>query len=93
MDWINDPRLWVAATPLCVFIGASVAFYIATEQGDTEDVPRVKRGDSEYEPWWAPVVIKKYRLPGDSVIRTRRVPIDETAHLARIEDERMKADA
>jgi hypothetical protein len=88
MDWVNDPRLWVAATPFCVFIGASVAFYFATEAGDTDPVPAVKRGDSSFEPWGVPVALKKYRLPGDSVIRNNRVIEHDTAQFARIKDER-----
>jgi hypothetical protein len=93
MDWINDPRLWVAVTPFCVFIGAAIAYYGFTETGDGDPAPEVKRADTEWEPWGVPVRIKRYRLPGDSVIRSQRVPMDETAHIPRIEDERTKTHA
>lgn len=88
MDWINDPRLWVAMTPVCVFIGAAVAFYLATESGDTDPHPEVKRGETEWEPWGIPLITKKYRLPGDSVQRTNRVIEHDTAALSVIKDER-----
>jgi hypothetical protein len=93
MEWMSDPRLWVAATPACVFIGAAVAFYFATESGDGDPSPVVKRAETEWEPWGIPVRIKRYRIPGDSVIRTRRVLEDETTQFARIEDERTKINA
>lgn len=89
MEWINDPRVWIAATPACVFIAATVAFYFATETGDDDPVPEVKRGDSSFEPWCEPVAVQVYRLPGDSVQRTLRVLPDDTTHIARIEDERI----
>ncbi len=88
MEWINDPRLWIAATPFCVFIGATVAFYFATESGDMDPVPEVKRGDSSFEPWWMPVLLQRYRLPGDSVFRSNRVIEHDTTQFARIKDER-----
>lgn len=88
MDWINDPRLWVAATPMCVYIGAIIAFYLATETGDDDPRPVVRRGETEWEPWGVPVPVKKHRLPGDSVIRNNRVIEHDTAQFARIQDER-----
>jgi len=84
MEWINDPRLWVALTPFCVFIGATIAFYFATESGDDDSAPEVKRGETEWEPWGVPVHIKNYRLPGDSVIRSRRVIEDNTTDLTTV---------
>lgn len=87
MEWINDPRLWVALTPAGVFIGAAVAFYLATEQGE-EASPPAPRGASEWEPWGVPVFIKKYRLPGDSVYRSNRVIEHDTAVFTVIKDER-----
>lgn len=89
MEWVNDPRLWIAATPLCVFIGAAIAFVIATEAPDDGPSERLLRGEVENEPWGRPYTIKKYRLPGDSVLRTRRVfSPEDTAPFPRIEDER-----
>lgn len=88
MDWINDPQLWVAATPLCVFIGAAFAFYLATETGDNDPVPAVARGETEWEPWGVPVSTQKHRLPGDSVQRTNRVIEHDTTAPAVIKDER-----
>jgi hypothetical protein len=88
MDWINDPRLWVALTPMCVFIGAAIAFYIATETGDEDPSPAVVRGATEWEPWGKPFSTKKYRLPGDSVRRTNRVIEHDTAMLNVVKDER-----
>lgn len=88
MDWVNDPRLWIAATPFCVFIGAAVAFYFATESGDDDPSPVVARGATEWEPWGVPVALKKYRLPGDSVFRSNRVIEHDTTQFARVKDER-----
>lgn len=88
MDWINDPRLWVAATPMCVFIGAVIAFYLATENGDADPSPVVSRGATDWEPWGVPAITKKYRLPGDSVQRSNRVIEHDTAALAVVKDER-----
>lgn len=88
MDWINDPRLWVALTPVCVFIGAALAFYIATESGDDDPSPSPARGETDWEPWGIPVFTKKYRLPGDSVQRTNRVIEHDTAALSVVKDER-----
>jgi hypothetical protein len=83
MEWINDPRLWVGLTPFCVWIGAMIAFYLATESGDDDPAPEVIRGDSENEPWGDPYNItgRKYRLPGDSVQRTNRVIEHDTTTL------------
>lgn len=85
-SWINDPRLWVAITPACVFIGAVVGFYFATETIDDQPVPVVHRGDSENEPWGNPYNItgRKYRLPGDRVQRTNRVIEHDTAMLTTV---------
>jgi hypothetical protein len=82
--------LWVAATPLCVFIGAAIAFYWFTEYGDDDPVPEVKREAREDEPWGLPYYQQRYRIPGDSVQRTRRCPEDDTTTLTVVtEDERM----
>lgn len=85
---MNPDALVVASTPFWVFIGAVVAFYRATESGDTDPVPEVRRGGSSFEPWRDPVSVKKYRLPGDSVVRSNRVIERDTAQFARIKDER-----
>lgn len=88
IDWIYDPRLWVGLTPLCTFVGAAVAFYLATETGDDDPSPVVERGETDWEPWGVPVATKKYRLPGDSVQRTNRVIEHDTAPLGVVKDER-----
>lgn len=87
---MNHDALMIASMPLWVFVGAAVAFYFATETGDEDPVPEVKRGDSSFEPWGVPVALKTYRLPGDSVFRSNRVIEHEhdTAQFARIKDER-----
>lgn len=88
---MNPDALLVASTPLWVFIGAAVAYYSATETGDCDAVPEVKRGDSSFEPWGVPVALKSYRLPGDSVFRSNRViehDSHDTAQFVRIKDER-----
>lgn len=84
MDWINDPRLWIAATPCCVFIAAVFAFYFATESGDSDPVPVVHLGDAENEPWGTPVATKNYRLPGDSVRRSNWAIEQDTTELAHV---------
>lgn len=87
-EWIYDPSLWIAATPLFVSFGAAIAFYFATETGDGDPSPVVERGETDWEPWGVPVSIRNYRLPGDSIQRTNRVLEDDTAVFAAVKDER-----
>lgn len=82
--------LWVAATPLCTFVGAAVAFYIATETGDEDPTPVVRRGETIDEPWGMPQPVRHHTLPGSSWLR---LPPDQalkckhdTAQFIRITD-------
>ncbi len=85
---MNTDALWVAATPVVVFIGAVIAYYVATENSNTDPVPVVRRGESDFEPWGTPRALRPYRLPGGSVFRSDRVIEHDTRQLARVEDER-----
>jgi hypothetical protein len=85
MEWLLDPRMWVAATPVCTFIGAAVGFYLATETGDDDPVPVVRRGDGEHEPWGRPYNTgARFRLPGDRVRRAPRVIEHDTSMLTTV---------
>lgn len=89
MDWINDPRLWVAATPLCVYIGAIIGFYLATESGDPDPVPEVHRGETIDEPWGIPQPVRHHTLPGSTWLvlpKDQALQRNDTAQFARVED-------
>lgn len=83
---MHTEALWVALTPWCVFIGAVIGFYFATEHVSDDSAPVVYRGDAENEPWGHPYTEKKYRFPGDSVQRTDRVIERDTTQFACVGD-------
>ena len=64
--------LVIACTPGVAFIGAALSYYGFTERGDHDPVPRVRRGESSFEPWWAPIPARKFVLPGEAVIALPR---------------------
>jgi hypothetical protein len=65
---VNTDALIVACTPALVFVGAAVAYYTATNSGDGDPVPRVRRGDSIDEPWWGPEHVREHALPGSVML-------------------------
>lgn len=69
---MNPDSLMIACTPALVFIGSAIAYYSATESGDNDPSPHVRRGEVENEPWGTPYSIKTYRLPGDTIRRSYR---------------------
>lgn len=84
----------IACTPAAVFVGAALSYYGFTERGDPDPVPKVRRGDSSFEPWWTPIPVKSYVLPGESVLVLPRDHglDDKTAEHHIIYDERMSND-
>lgn len=89
---MNTEALIVAATPCAVFIGAAISYYCATENGNRDPVPRVRRGDSSFEPWGVPEHVRTHIFPGSTLLR---LPPDQalkrkhdTAQFARVHDER-----
>jgi len=80
---MNVEALYVAATPLCVFVGAAVAYYAATESGDSDPVPHPRRGETDWEPWGTPQpMLRQPRLPGDSIVKTKAY--GDTGYIPRI---------
>jgi hypothetical protein len=65
---VNTDALIVACTPAAVFIGAAVAYYGATESGDGDPVPRVRRGDTVDEPWWGFEHVREHVIPGSTML-------------------------
>ena len=91
---MNADALMVACTPALVFIGSAIAYYSATESGDDDPSPRVRRGEVENEPWGIPYTIKTYRLPGDTIRRSYRdAARQDTRQLTRITDTEGNEDA
>lgn len=91
---MNTDALMVACTPALVLIGSAIAYYSATESGDGDASPTVRRGEVENEPWGIPYSIKAYRLPGDTIRRSfRDVARDDTRQFAKITDTEGNKDA
>lgn len=90
---MNTDALMVACTPALVFIGSAIAYYSATESGDDDARPVVRRGEVENEPWGIPYSIKAYRLPGGGVRRSFRDSIQDTRQLTKIIDTEGNEDA
>lgn len=65
---MNTDALIVACTPALVFVGAAVAYYTATNSGDGDPVPRIRRGDTIDEPWWGPEHVRQHVLPGSVLL-------------------------
>jgi len=91
---VNTDALMVACTPALLLIGSAIAYYAATESGDGDASPKVRRGEVENEPWGIPYTIKTYRLPGDSIRRSYRdAARQDTRHLMKIIDTEGNEDA
>jgi hypothetical protein len=83
---VNADALIVAATPALVLVGSAIAYYGFTERGDPDPVPKVRRGESEYEPWGIPCRVRAYRIPGDGIRRSYKDAQHDTRQLMKIID-------